>query len=715
MKKILKRTAALLALLFVATSVAVPVSAAPMSTTPTTVYHVGDKTPVIDGVYSPDEGWGDPITTVTFDMTQEEGKYLSLCDASHPELMNDKDLIPSNVDVYMRWDEKALYYCAVVVQEKRWNGVGGGDNGDIWKNDSIIFNITNQDDDDDKSRAGVGINNDGDIAYGTFATQGGTYGFDNFQDWKVTRNEETKTTTYEIPFLWEEIMEDEKAPLTGGLKLRDLLMPTDAEDQVNPVDFNLSGIDGGKYKYWDITLSEETGGSAAGAEGKTVTVPRISGGAVTVDGERDALYDLCEPQAMTEQNLDYFSGSFEDSTGTFWALYDNGYIYLYVDIADEDIDYSNENPEQTWNRESIGVMFDFSYNRTPQYEYSYAGNGDKVCYINLSGDGVMVTYHMYDKDQNNGLFDQIEFKTVSPESGAGHILYEIACPIPEEIDVEEGGKFGLEVIATEALGGTRQGCVSWSPEGSEMWHYSDVLGTAIWGEKSGAEEEPEPVSKGFASLDEAAASIGRTPVTAYEFVEGSNGFGGEGPENLWDNSAETKFCTNETPIHSVVKLDGMYSVDGVIMATANDNAEYNGRSPYDWTIQGSTDGENWTTIKNGDATFFEEVNFTYFAEAVDPSPDYCYIRFVAEGAESEVFQVSEVVVTGTRTGDLPAEEPAEEPAAEEPAAEEIASPAVDETLDAKAEAPNTFDFGIAAAAAAVLSACGFAASKKKRG
>ena len=123
MKKGMRNAAALLAALFLAASVITPVSAGAIASTPTTVYHVGDKTPVIDGVYSPDEGWGNPITTVTFDMTQEEGKYLSLCDASHPELMSDKDLIPSKTDVYMRWDEKALYYCAVVVQEKRWNGI----------------------------------------------------------------------------------------------------------------------------------------------------------------------------------------------------------------------------------------------------------------------------------------------------------------------------------------------------------------------------------------------------------------------------------------------------------------------------------------------------------------------------------------------------------------------------------------------------------------
>ena len=139
MKKALRSTVALLAFVLITTSTVIPVSAGAMALTPTTVYHVGDKTPVIDGVYSPDEGWGDPITTVTFDMTQKEGAYLSLCDAGHPELMSDKDLIPSKTDVYMRWDEKALYYCAVVVQEKRWNGVGGGDNGDIWKNDSSSF------------------------------------------------------------------------------------------------------------------------------------------------------------------------------------------------------------------------------------------------------------------------------------------------------------------------------------------------------------------------------------------------------------------------------------------------------------------------------------------------------------------------------------------------------------------------------------------------
>ena len=42
-----------------------------------------------------------------------------------------------------------------------------------------------------------------------------------------------------------------------------------------------------------------------------------------------------------------------------------------------------------------------------------------------------------------------------------------------------------------------------------------------------------------------------------------------------------------------------------------------------------------------------------------------------------------------------------------------AAASADEALDAKEEAPNTFDFGVIAAVPAVISLGGFAAAKKK--
>ena len=70
-----------------------------------------------------------------------------------------------------------------------------------------------------------------------------------------------------------------------------------------------------------------------------------------------------------------------------------------------------------------------------------------------------------------------------------------------------------------------------------------------------------------------------------------------------------------------------------------------------------------------------------------------YVKFNAEGTASGTFQVSELTLFGDK-------------------AEEVAAP-VDEALDTKAEAPNTFDFGIIAAVSAVISLAGFAAAKKK--
>ena len=182
-----------------------------------------------------------------------------------------------------------------------------------------------------------------------------------------------------------------------------------------------------------------------------------------------------------------------------------------------------------------------------------------------------------------------------------------------------------------------------------------------------------PPSKGLATVEDAAK--GKNIIKNYEFVSGTNGFGGEGPENLWDGNTGTKFCTNEFPAESVAKLDGVYKITGFTMATANDNADYNGRSPNAWTISVSPDGENWTELKKGDDGFFEELNFTYFA-GDGKADNVGYVKFSADGTASGTFQVSEVTLFGDKTGDAaPAEEPAaEEPAAEEPKAE---TPAAD--------------------------------------
>ncbi len=237
---------------------------------------------------------------------------------------------------------------------------------------------------------------------------------------------------------------------------------------------------------------------------------------------------------------------------------------------------------------------------------------------------------------------------------------------------------------------------------------------------------------GYATLEEAAASIGKTAVTGATFVTGSNGYGNEGPENLWDNDTATKFCTNEFPTQSIAMYANPITVDGIIMATANDNSSYNNRSPFEWAIYVSADGENWTAIAYGDDTFFEETDFTYYAGTIaSPVEGVKYVYFQSEGALSGTFQVSEVVLTGTAGEAAPATTETEAPAAETEATVETEAPVeetmvpeteapettAEETVEAPAEtteAPQTFDMGVIAATLAAVSAAGYAISKKRR-
>ena len=192
---------------------------------------------------------------------------------------------------------------------------------------------------------------------------------------------------------------------------------------------------------------------------------------------------------------------------------------------------------------------------------------------------------------------------------------------------------------------------------------------------------------GYATLEEAAASIGKTPLLVPTYVVGSNGNNNEGPDKLWDNDTATKFCTGEFPTQSIAKFANPVTVDGIIMATANDNSQYNNRSPFEWTVYVSSDGENWTPIAYGDDTFFEETDLTYYAAAVTPVENVSYVYFTSEGGLSGCFQMSELVLTGSGL-DAAAAEATEETVAEtEAAAEETVAEteATVEETDATAE------------------------------
>ncbi len=261
MKKIFN---VLLAGICLASACAVGVSAAAITTTDATAGKVA-AAPTIDGVYDPAEGWGDPIVTIT----DPDTSYLGLCATDNPELLTDKNLIPSETKVYFRWDDTNFYYCATLVQQQRFNNYDWSQAGAIWQGDSVSYNIKSTLDNDSKTRCLFALTAEDGLVYCEESFEDMTAGISSYDNWKIGRDEDTKVTTYEIYFSWEDVIPSGEMKAGDVFYFRDLYMPAINETFKNPVDVNTAGITAsGSYNYWKITLAED--GTAA-AEAVTET------------------------------------------------------------------------------------------------------------------------------------------------------------------------------------------------------------------------------------------------------------------------------------------------------------------------------------------------------------------------------------------------------------------------------------------------------------
>ncbi len=149
------------------------------------------------------------------------------------------------------------------------------------------------------------------------------------------------------------------------------------------------------------------------------------------------------------------------------------------------------------------------------------------------------------------------------------------------------------------------------------------------------------------------------------------------------------------------------------------------------TIQGSNDGgATWTTLATYTAEdcLATDAEQTWISKTITDTNGYTMFRYVSDGTQHG--DVAEVAFYGApaaaavveeapaeETVEAPAEETVETPAEEtvEAPAEETVETPTEETVETPAEeAPQTFDVAVIAAVAAVVSAAGYAVSKKRR-
>ena len=130
----------------------------------------------------------------------------------------------------------------------------------------------------------------------------------------------------------------------------------------------------------------------------------------------------------------------------------------------------------------------------------------------------------------------------------------------------------------------------------------------------------------------------------------NNSPGGEGLANLTDNSGNTKFLIFGSNVSVTYRANARYLLTEYTLTSAND---FPGRDPGSWTLSGSNDGNNWTTLDNRtNETFanrFEKRSFT-----VSNSAPFSYYRLnmTARNTSLNIVQVAEMELFGSATSQL---------------------------------------------------------------
>ena len=156
------------------------------------------------------------------------------------------------------------------------------------------------------------------------------------------------------------------------------------------------------------------------------------------------------------------------------------------------------------------------------------------------------------------------------------------------------------------------------------------------------------------SLSVKAQYVDEVTGITYTAIDGSKN-GNEGFADACDGNVETKFGTGDKPNWVVIKASKPVYLNGYTIITGNDNEQYPGRNPKDWTLEGSTDKYHWdliTEVTNDEV--LQDVNFTPFDFEASSIKAYTYFLFTVKATvdAGAYMQYSELHLKGVEESPL---------------------------------------------------------------
>jgi hypothetical protein len=190
-----------------------------------------------------------------------------------------------------------------------------------------------------------------------------------------------------------------------------------------------------------------------------------------IDGVREDAWSVSEEHPIAKLDADSWPSSDADCSGSWWALWDFDYLYVFVDVNDESLE--NDSGE-SWQDDSIEIYVDAGNDKPNRY----APAGDEYQYRAAWNPDVpeFQEYH-----HGNRSVPGVEFIILETDDG-----YTLEIKFPwESLYVEGkptlGDLMGFEVMINDGDdGGNRETQLSWFSEGNSAWNNPSVFGTVVF-------------------------------------------------------------------------------------------------------------------------------------------------------------------------------------------------------------------------------------------
>ncbi|MGC4073933.1 MAG: discoidin domain-containing protein [Nibricoccus sp.] len=132
-------------------------------------------------------------------------------------------------------------------------------------------------------------------------------------------------------------------------------------------------------------------------------------------------------------------------------------------------------------------------------------------------------------------------------------------------------------------------------------------------------------------------------------ARGDYAAGGEGIPQLFDGQTATKWLDFSSASWVSITFASAKSVSSYSITSANDAPE---RDPISWTLSGSNDGTNWTTIETRSAQSWGGRFLTRVFNLAIASDSYTHFRFDLQCTSGPLIQLAELKLFGSSGSDL---------------------------------------------------------------